>query len=109
MTARKILKAVGEIEDLVIKEGLHSQLGDLYGMVADILMERLATLGRIISNKKGMGDEEEQAELVLLATELAKKSVRRKKHFAGVDSGRTAAALEKLERLEKLGRGGSSS
>ncbi|KAM7187072.1 N-lysine methyltransferase SMYD2 [Naviculisporaceae sp. PSN 640] len=97
LTSKKVQKRVKEIEELVSKEGLHSQIGDLYGMVADTCVEKVTT-------GEGERDKEEQLELVLLAKELAKKSVKRKKWFAGVDSARTAIALEKLERLENLER-----
>lgn len=97
LTAKKVQRGVQEIEVLVGREGLHSQIGDLYGMVADICVEKVTAGEETVA---GGGEEQ----LVLLAKELAKKSVKRKKWFAGVDSTRTAIALEKLERIENLER-----
>ncbi|KAM7195861.1 hypothetical protein V8F33_006510 [Rhypophila sp. PSN 637] len=91
LTVQAVENAVAEIEDVADKERLHSQVGDLYGMIADVCVEKV------------LGESEGgTAELIELARKLAKKSVRKKRYYAGVDNERTAIALEKLERLEKM-------
>ncbi|KAK4209387.1 N-lysine methyltransferase SMYD2 [Rhypophila decipiens] len=91
LTVQAVQNAVAEIEDVAERERLHSQVGDLYSMIADVCVEKVL--------EKSEGGT---AGLIELARELAKKSVRKKRYYAGVDSERTAIALEKLERLERM-------
>lgn len=71
-------KMITEIEELADKEGLTAQIGDLCLMISDVWLR--------------MGD-------VHMAREFAKKSVKLKRHFAGIDNERTVIARAKLERI----------
>jgi hypothetical protein len=74
-----------EVEDLVGKEGMVAQIGDLYGIIADVYL--------------AMGD-------LGLAGSYGELAVELLRHYAGFDSARTQRALvfmEGLERRVKLG------
>ncbi|KAK3370654.1 hypothetical protein B0H63DRAFT_487371 [Podospora didyma] len=73
--------AVAEMEDLVAEEGMAAQIGDLYGIVADVCL----TMGNL-----GM------------ARELAEQTLDVQRWYAGVDNERTTKALEFWQEVNEM-------
>ena len=79
-THEKVGAVTAEVEVLVGKEGMVAQIGDLYGIIADVYL--------------AMGD----LGLAGIYGELAVELLR---HYAGFDSARTQRALGFMEALER--------
>ncbi|KAK4224916.1 N-lysine methyltransferase SMYD2 [Podospora fimiseda] len=78
-TPEKVLNNLRDIEGLAEKEGMTAQIGDLYGIVANIFVE--------------MGE-------MKLARKYANVAVKNLKWYAGFDSERAVGAIESRERID---------
>ncbi|KAK3986343.1 hypothetical protein QBC44DRAFT_140287 [Cladorrhinum sp. PSN332] len=78
-TPEKLVANIREVEELAEKEGMTAQIGDLYGIIANIFLE--------------IGDSER-------AREYGETAVRNLRWYAGFDSERAVGAMEFRERLD---------
>ncbi|GAB1312435.1 SET domain-containing protein [Madurella fahalii] len=80
-TPEKVSAATAEVEDLVVKEGMTGQIGDLYSIIANVYLT--------------MGD-------LKMARSYGELAVKLLRWYAGFDSARTESAREFMVKLEDL-------
>ena len=80
-TQENVRAAVDEIEDLGKKEGLAGQIGDFYGIIADIYLQ--------------MGDLKNARKYGTMAVKMLQ-------HYAEFDNMRTGAAVAFMGKLDKV-------
>ncbi|KAK4186437.1 N-lysine methyltransferase SMYD2 [Podospora australis] len=79
LTVEKMATLTKEVEDLVLKEGMAGQIGDLYNIIGHTYL--------LMGEKK-------------LAEEYGKLGVEKLRHYAGFDSERTALGLDFMKRFD---------